>query len=199
MFKNQLDPHPALIAAACVTPTNKNVVAGLITVGCFFTGYLDSIGLAMVGICIKDQRDIGTAVGIAGTVRGGIATIATAIYSSILANKLAENIPSMVGPVAIESGLPESSVPDFIAGVSGTGNLTAVPGVNEAIIAAGTAAFEWATVHAYRMVFFSTIAFSVVSIILAFLSPNVDKLMTEKVAATLHGAKNVPAAATEKE
>ncbi|ROT38299.1 MFS general substrate transporter [Sodiomyces alkalinus F11] len=174
-------------AAACVTTTNKNVVAGLMTVGCFFTGYLDSIGLAMVGICIQDQRDIGSAVGIAGTVRGGVATIATAIYSSILANELAKNIPAMVGPAAVESGLPESSVPAFLAGMSGAGDLTAVPGVNEAIVAAGRDAFNWATVHAYRMVFYSTIAFSVVSIVLAFLSPNVDKLMTEKVAATLHG------------
>ncbi|KAL2752429.1 hypothetical protein ACRALDRAFT_1065567 [Sodiomyces alcalophilus JCM 7366] len=185
-------------AAACVTTTNKNVVAGLVTVGCFFTGYLDSIGLAMVGICIDNQRDIGSAVGIAGTVRGGVATIATAIYTSILANEMAKNTPSMVGPAVIEAGLPESSVPDFIAGVSQTGDFSEVAGVNETIIAAGSDAFNWATVYTYRMVFYSTLAFSILSIILAFLSPNVDKLMTEDVAATLHGG-NVKAGGAKEE
>lgn len=155
--------------------------------GCFFTGYLDSIGLAMVGIFIDDQRDIGSAVGIAGTVRGGLATIATAIYTSIMANELAKNTPEMVPPAVTEAGLPESSVPDFLEGISTTGDVSAVEGVNETIIAAGSEAYAWATVYTYRMVFYSTIAFSVVSIILAFLSPNVSKYMTENVAATLRG------------
>lgn len=68
-------------AVACATPYNMKTAAAMLTIGCFFTGYIDSVGLAMAGICIKDQKDIGTAVGIAGSVRSGVSTIGTAIYS----------------------------------------------------------------------------------------------------------------------
>jgi hypothetical protein len=158
----------------------------LITVGSFFTGYLDSVGLAMAGICIRDQRDIGTAVGITGSVRGGVSTIGTAVYSIILANKLAQNIPALVAPAAIQAGLPSSSVSAFIGALSGTGNITSVPGVNQNVIAAGSAAYKLASVHAYRTVFYSTLAFSGVAIILALCTPNVDEKMTQRVATTLH-------------
>jgi hypothetical protein len=53
----------------------------LLTIGSMFLGYIDSIGLAMAGICIDDQKDIGTAVGIAGSVRSAVSTICTAIYT----------------------------------------------------------------------------------------------------------------------
>lgn len=68
-------------AVACATPYNMNTAATLMTIGCFFTGYIDSVGLAMAGICIKNQKDIGTAVGIAGSLRSVVSTIGTAIYS----------------------------------------------------------------------------------------------------------------------
>lgn len=70
-------------AVACATPYNMNTAAALLTIGCFFTGYIDSVGLAMAGICIKDQKDIGTAVGIAGSVRSAVSTVGTAVYSVI--------------------------------------------------------------------------------------------------------------------
>jgi hypothetical protein len=53
----------------------------LLTIGSMFLGYIDSIGLAMAGICIDDQKDIGTAVGIAGSVRSAVSTVCTAVYT----------------------------------------------------------------------------------------------------------------------
>jgi Fungal trichothecene efflux pump (TRI12) len=182
-----------LSACACANTTNKNTVAALVTIGSFFTGYLDSIGLAMASICVKDQRDIGTAVGITGSIRGTVATIGTAIYTVILSNKLTQYIPALVIPAATEAGLPVSSVPQFIGALSGATDITTVPGVNANIIAAGTAAYKVATVEAYRMVFYATIAFTGVGVVLAICAPNVDDLMTDKVATTLQrtGEKEV--------
>jgi hypothetical protein len=158
-----------------------------VTIGCFFTGYLDSIGLAMASICIKDQRDIGTAVGIAGSVRGGVSTIGTAIYTIILSNKLAQYIPAVVGPAVISAGLPASSVPALLGALGGIGNATAVPGVNANILAVGGLAYQMASVKAFRVVFLSTIAFGLVGIVLAVCSPSVSDQMTNRVATTLHG------------
>lgn len=64
-----------------MTPTNLPTTAALITIGSWALGYTDSVGLAMAGIVIQDQKDIGTAVGIAGCIRNTISTIGTAIYS----------------------------------------------------------------------------------------------------------------------
>jgi hypothetical protein len=141
----------------------------------------------MASICIRDQRDIGTAVGITGSVRGGVSTIGTAIYTIILSNKLAKYIPSTVSLAVTHAGLPVSSVPQFLGALEGVGNLTTVPGISQNITTIGMAAYKMATVKAYRVVFYSTIAFGVVGIILALCSPNVDDRMTNEVTTTLHG------------
>lgn len=153
------------------------------------TGYLDSVGLAMAGICIRDQRDIGTAIGITGSVRAGVSTIGTAVYTVILSSRLAKNLPAYVGPAVTAAGLPESSVAAFLGVLSASGNLTAVPGATGAVVVAGEAAYKLAKVQAYQTVFYSTLAFSGVAVILALCSPNVDDEMTEKVATTLHRQK----------
>jgi hypothetical protein len=141
----------------------------------------------MASICIRDQRDIGTAVGITGSVRGGVSSIGTAVYTIILSNKLAKNIPAIVGPAVTHAGLPASSLPQFLSALGGTGNLTTVPGLTQNITVIGTAAYKLASVKAYSVVFYSTIAFGTVGIMLALCAPNVDDKMTDKVATTLHG------------
>ncbi|CAK7203588.1 hypothetical protein SEUCBS139899_006325 [Sporothrix eucalyptigena] len=178
---------------ACVSPTNLTTTAVLITLGCWALGYTDSVGLAMAGIVIDDQRDIGTAVGLAGSIRNTISTIGTAVYTVILSNRLAQTIPAEVPPALVSAGLPSSSVADFItAYASGSAAaLAAVPGINSTILEAGTFAYKHASADAYRTVFLSTIAFSGVAIIFAFFTADGTKRMTRDVAATLHQRSNV--------
>ncbi|KAF9882945.1 hypothetical protein FE257_004856 [Aspergillus nanangensis] len=173
---------------ACVTPTNLPVTGALITIGSWALGYTDSIGLAMAGIVIDDQKDIGAAVGLAGCIRNTISTIGTAVYSIILTNRLAQTIPSKVPPALMSAGLPTSSIPSFLSAyATGTAEaLARVPGLNDTILAAGTVAYKQASADAYRTVFFSTIAFSGVAIVFALFTADGSKMMTEDVAATLH-------------
>jgi hypothetical protein len=51
-------------------------------------GFMDSIGLTITGIAIKDQSEIGTAVGVAGSMRTAVSTDAQVIYTVILTNCL---------------------------------------------------------------------------------------------------------------
>jgi hypothetical protein len=141
----------------------------------------------MASICIRDQRDIGTAVGITGSIRGGVSTVGTAIYTIVLSNKLSQYIPAVVAPAVTQAGLPASSVPQFLGALGGIGNLTTVPGINQDITVIGMTAYKLANVKAYRMVFYSTIPFGVVGIVLALCSPNVDDQMNDMVATTLFG------------
>jgi hypothetical protein len=150
-------------------------------------GYMDTTGLTITGIAIKDQAEIGTAVGLAGSVRSAVSTIAQVIYTTILTNRLQKTIPQEVPPKLIAAGLPASSVSSFLSAVAvGTPDAFAkVEGLTAAIEATGIAAYKVASAHAYQTVFYSTIAFSGVAVILTFLVPNVDDRMTNSVPVTL--------------
>ncbi|KAB5517417.1 fungal trichothecene efflux pump [Coniochaeta sp. 2T2.1] len=175
-------------AAACCTPYNLGLTSAFVTIGSLALGYTDSIGLTMAGIAIANQEDIGTAVGIAGCVRSIVSTIGTAIYTVILSNRLAQTIPAHVPPALISAGLPESSVADFLTAYP-TGTFEGIAGLTPTILAAGVRAYKEASAKAYQTVFLSTIAFSVVAVILALFTANGMNMMTDDVATTLHERK----------
>lgn len=174
---------------ACATVDNQGTVTGLLITGCFFVGWVESIGLAMSGILIDDQSEIGAAVGIAGTVRSAVSSIAATIYVVILTNRLNTTIPAQVPPVLIKAGLPTSSVESFLAAMT-TGSFEGIHGLTPGIIEIGVAAYKNASAAAYRTVFLSTIAFSGTALLLSFFCPNVDDRMTSVVATTLHRGKH---------
>ena len=70
--------------------------------------------------------------------------------------------------------------------------LAAIPGFTPAIQRAGSLAYRVAYMDAYRTIFYVSIAFGVLAILISFLIPNVDELMTGDVAATLHGGDEEP-------
>jgi hypothetical protein len=131
-------------------------------------------------------------VGIAGSIRSAVSTVAATIYTVILTNRLGKTIPSEVPPKLIAAGLPASSVADFLGAIAvGTPDaFAAVKGLTDAIQATGLAAYKVASSHAYQTVFFCTLAFSGLGMILSCFTPNVDELMTDKVTATLHRRKD---------
>jgi hypothetical protein len=156
--------------------------------GTYFNGWADTVSLGITGMVIPSQGEIGTASGIAGSLRSTVSTIATTIYTVILSNRLAYTIPNEVPPKLIAAGLPPSSVSAFLDAVQvGTPEaFSKVVGLTSAIETVGIAAFKVASSHAYQTVFYSTISFSVLALICAFLTPNVDELMTDRVVATVH-------------
>jgi len=98
---------------------------------------------------------------------------------------MAQTIPAQVPTAAIEAGLPPASVPSLLQGFS-TGSFSGVGGLTDEILAISTRAYQEASSDAYRTVFFTTIAFSVIAIGLSFFCPNVDDKMTDQIAVTLH-------------
>lgn len=123
--------------------------------------------------------------GVAGAVRSVISTICSAVYSTVLANRLAETIPAQVPPALVSAGLPSSSVPDFIAGLT-SGSFEAVAGLTDTIQAAGIRAYQEANADAFRTVAYTSIAFTGVGIVLACFVSNVEHRMSDDIAATLH-------------
>lgn len=177
---------------ACATVDNKNTVIGLLFVGFFFVGCVEGIGITMSSLLLNDQSEIGTAVGLAGTVRSGFSTPASTIYTTILNNRLGTTIPAQVPPALIKAGLPSSSVAAFIQALT-TASFEGIRGLTPQITEVGVAAYKNANVAAYQTVFLSAIAFSGVALVLSFFCPNVDNMMTGIVTGivttTLHKRK----------
>lgn len=173
---------------ACLAADNKATICALCTIATAFFGYVDVVGLAMAGMVITDQKEIGAAIGITASIRSGISTVATAVYTTVLSNRLGKNIPAIVPPALIKAGLPVSSVAAWLsANTVGTPMAFAsVKGNNPAIMAAGVHAFKMASAQAYRTVFLTTLAFWGVGLGLTFFTPNADPHMTSNVATTLH-------------
>ena len=156
----------------------------LATVGLVAIGFVDNIAFPGVTLVIEPQ-DIGLATGVMGSIRALGGAVAQALYVSVLTNKLNDYIPAYVVPAATGAGLPASSLPQLFAGIT-AGSFTGVPGINNAIIGATGAALKLAYTDAFKMVFYSTIPFSILMIAAAFMVPDMDKLLGHNVARRLN-------------
>jgi hypothetical protein len=75
-------------------------------------GWVEVVELAITGIAIDSQPEIGIAVGVAGSMHSTVSIIASTIYTAILTNQLKKAIPQEVPPNLIAAGL-SSSVASF--------------------------------------------------------------------------------------
>ncbi|KAI9795862.1 MAG: hypothetical protein M1835_005058 [Candelina submexicana] len=178
-------------AAASATPTTKERAIAFILLGAIAIGWNESVTLTLCGIVITNQQELGTAIGVAGSLRSAISTVAATVYTVVLTNRLKSTIPAQVPPVVVKAGLPKTSVEAFLeAFAKGTpAAFKAVKGITPEILEKGTEAYKYASADAYKTVFLTTIAFSGVAVIISFFAPNVDDRMTGEVAATLHSRK----------
>ena len=126
---------------------------------------------------------LGTSAGIAGSLRFLMASIASTIYTVVLNSELTKKVAPRVGSAVIAAGLPSGSVSAFVSALSvGSDALNAVDGVTPDIIAIGSRAYKEANAAAYKIVFLTTIAFSALCVTCALLLPDMDRLLTNKVA-----------------
>lgn len=175
--------HPP--ATAYSKPSTLVGSACLMALSSLFIGWNESVCLTNAGIEVEDQQEIGTAVGMAGSMRSAISTVASSVYVVVLTNRLGETIPAEVPRAVIAAGLPASSVVAFLTGFT-TGDFSDVPGLTPKILAIGTASYKLASAHAYSTVFLTSIAFTGIALIISFWAPNVDHKLTVEVATTLH-------------
>ncbi|KAF7560698.1 hypothetical protein G7046_g3461 [Stylonectria norvegica] len=176
---------------ATATPDTKARASALVALGTFFIGWAESLAITIVTISAWDQSKLGSASGTAGSIRFFISSIAATIYSVVLTNRVTKTVSTQVPKALIGAGLPADSVPSFLAGLTTGTGFDKVPGISSNIIAVGVRAYKNANADAYHTVFLVSIAFSGIALIAACLLPNVDALLTGKVASTLHkGRKN---------
>ncbi len=176
---------------AGATPSSVTMPIALLIPGNFFIGWMEALTLTLPGMYIRDQKEIGVAVGVAGSVRSALSTLASTIYVTILNNRLAETVPATVTPAAVAAGLPRSSIPALLLALaSGTQSaFDQVKGLTPAIEEISVSAYKTGTTSAYRTIFLVSLAFTGTGIILSLFAPSVDSKMTNNVAVTLHKKK----------
>jgi hypothetical protein len=97
------------LTALCTPETPKTAMA-LIMLATTFIGWNEALVLPICTIAIRDQMEIGTAAGIAGSSRSAISTIASTVYSVVLTARVTQTLSTQVPVKLIAAGLPASSV-----------------------------------------------------------------------------------------
>ncbi|KAK3116460.1 hypothetical protein LTR53_003186 [Teratosphaeriaceae sp. CCFEE 6253] len=166
-------------AMMSIKPGDEAKGVGLMFMACFSVGIVETCSLALAPLALPSE-DIGAALGALGSIRSGGAAVATAIYVTILSNKLTKYIPAYVTPAALNAGLPATSLPDLFTALT-AGDFTAVPGITPEIIAAVGAANASAAAKSFVYVWAAVVAFCVVAVIAACLTVNYGEYLTDTV------------------
>jgi ABC-type sugar transport system permease subunit len=151
-------------------------------------GWAEGLAITAVTLTARNQAELGTASGTAGSIRFLISSIAQSVYNVILSNRLKQRTAALVPSALIGAGLSASNVTAFMAKLASK-KFDSVPGATTEVIEAGLKAYKQANSDAFRTVFLSTIAFTGLAVLLSLMLPNIDKLLSGKVAVTLGGEK----------
>lgn len=187
----------AFIAAlSSSTQYSRGRTVAFLLIGTAGAGYVENLTLSTMAL-VWEPDDIGLVAGVMGAIRTAAGALATSMYSSVLSTQLTKYLPKYAGPAAIEAGLPASSLPALLAGVS-SGKFDAVPGINAGILAAIGSPIKHAYAMSFQTVFLCTIPFGVILLAAAVLyCPNVEDYLTDEVARKLQGVGAQPKMVTK--
>lgn len=174
-------------ALASLTPDTKNTGIALTILGPFFVGFIELVSLALAPLFCKPS-DIGLASGLLASIRSAGGSVAVAVYTTILSNRLATTLPETIGPAATDAGLPSSQIGALVAAVK-AGTLATFPGITPAIQTAVAAVLPTAYSEAYKTVYLASLGFGGIAIMGCLFAKDAQKHLTNRVERKMH---NVP-------
>ncbi|KAH7391679.1 major facilitator superfamily domain-containing protein [Cadophora sp. MPI-SDFR-AT-0126] len=148
-------------------------------------------GLAVPNRYIATGVCIGTSAGFLG------GALATTIYGQVYRSKLKIYLPAAISNAAITAGLPPSSLPSLLTGIT-TGDLASVPGATPIVLGAVQTASRNAYAKSFSYIWYVLIAWSALSAVLALLYGSTSAYMTNEVAAPVE-CRRRRTAATQRE
>jgi len=137
---------------------------------------MELLTILLIQLSCPDEW-IGFANGAAGLARCFGGSIGTAVYSAIFQRKAMDLIPVDVAAAALSSGLPATSLPEFLGVLTGavtTISITSVPGVSPVIIEASVLALKQAYCAAFKYVWYTSIPFAIISLACALATKDVS-------------------------
>ncbi|CAK7218227.1 hypothetical protein SEUCBS140593_003475 [Sporothrix eucalyptigena] len=189
----------AFMAAMAAITVNRGALAiALMALSAFSLGFVELLAIVMVPLtCSAD--DIGLACGFQISCRNVLGTIATAIYSTVYANRNLVNISIQVRQAAEAAGLAASAIPQaIVAAETGTAAAYAkVPGMTASIESALMKATAVAQAQSFRTMFLISLAFGLTSVFASFFITDMDHLLTSHVSRKLLTSSDEKLARTE--
>ncbi|KAH0848654.1 siderophore iron transporter [Fonsecaea pedrosoi] len=170
-------------ALASISPARHASAIAFGVIATFSVGFIDNVGFAGVSLLVEPS-DIGLACGVLGSLRTIAGSVAQALYISISTTEITKNLPAFIAPAVVQAGLPQTSLPALFAGLT-TGDFSAVPGATPEILGIAAEQAKLAYAKSFRMVFFATIPFGVILIVMSFWVPNIEKFLHNNVARKL--------------
>ncbi|QDS78157.1 hypothetical protein FKW77_005044 [Venturia effusa] len=165
-----------------VTPENETTVIALGTVGGFGLGGL-IVPSATVAMIASPDALITTCAALSLSVRAVGGSIGYSIYYNIFANKLKVKLPTRIAQYAIKAGLPLASAKLFVETLlTAPAQVAKIPGVTPAVLAGAAKGEQWAYADSLQYVWYTTIAFGILSMACSLLIPNTKKFQTNRVA-----------------
>jgi hypothetical protein len=112
-----------------------------------------------------------------------VGSFMTAVYLAVLSSKTTQKLSTYIPHVAVEAGLPQSSIPVLLQAIDlGTPEaMKSVPGINDRIQAAVGAELPYAYAAAYAYVYYAAVAVAGVGLIACFCVKNYDPYFTNHV------------------
>jgi hypothetical protein len=119
---------------------------------------------------------------LAGSSRFAGGSIAQAIYTTIMTNAQMKRAAATVPQAAIAAGMSAANAEKLLAAFPlGAKALAAVPGVNDAILAAASTAYAWSWAHGLRIMILASLSFGLLGLILCVLTEDISKKMTSDI------------------
>ncbi|CAG8957887.1 hypothetical protein HYFRA_00000227 [Hymenoscyphus fraxineus] len=128
---------------------------------------------------------LSTATGLAFSARALGGAFGSAVLNTIINSKITKSYASTISRVAIEAGLPSSSIPALLEAFEGGEGFEDVSGLNPQILRVATVASRSVYASAYRLAWSSIIPFVVLALVAVGFLKGVRELMTEHVEATV--------------
>ncbi|KAI0881601.1 trichothecene efflux pump [Annulohypoxylon maeteangense] len=172
-------------ACASLTPETLNAGIAFTMIGPFFVGVIEVCALALAPLFCRPV-DIGLASGLLASIRSAGGSIAVAVYSSILSNRLETTVPANIGPAVVAAGLSEDKVPALVAAVLGS-KLASFPGLTPEIQAAVASVLPTAYSQAFKTVYLASLGFGGIAVVGCLFSKDAQKHLTDKVQRKMNG------------
>ncbi|KAL2064448.1 hypothetical protein VTL71DRAFT_4942 [Oculimacula yallundae] len=176
-------------ALAAATPFNPNFAVVMATLCSLGIGAIIVPALTVALYACPD-RYIGTTAALSLSSRFLGGSVGTAIYFNIFNTKIKSKLPTYVATAAVGAGLPAGSAMQFVGALLGPGGggraAAAIPGATTQVLQAAGLATRWAYADSLAYVWYTTIAFGVISIVCCAFLPNIRRFMTDRVAVNLH-------------
>ncbi|KAI9743687.1 MAG: hypothetical protein M1818_003003 [Claussenomyces sp. TS43310] len=145
----------------------------------------------MVQLHVPHQY-LGVAMGLVTTARNVGGSVSTTIYTVILQNDLTSHLAKFIATALVTAGLPLADVP-AVTGALATANTTspALALASPQALEAGIYAVKMGYTHAFKLVYYVSIAFGALGIVCAAFTLDIGHLMTSQVDVLLHEGAHI--------